>query len=571
MIGWGYGRSNMCIVDSYTLNLYFDTTGILLTLVTLGKYLEAGVKKQTKKAITKLANMRPETATVLKDGIETIARIEDICIGDLIVIKPGQHIPVDGKILEGHTTIDVSAFTGESIPVDKGQGDHVVSASVNLTRPITVKTDKIGDDTTLARIIKLVEDASDSKPPISNIADRISGVFVPIVIGISILTAIVWFLQGESASFIMSSAISVLVIACPCALALATPAAIMVGIGKGAQNGILIKTAETLEIAHTVDTIILDKSGAITEGKPRVTDIISLCELDHNELLAYAAAIEQQSEHPLSWAIAEEAEKSGVAPLPIDSFQPFPGEGVGAVIKGMQYFGGGPNLLAINNIDITQFLPYIEKLSGEGKTAFCFASKNNPLGLIAVADIIKPDSVRAISDLYAMGLDVIMFTGDNELAARGIAKKIGIAKVMARLVPEDRAKHIQTLRQKGHTVAMVGDGINDAPALAASDIGIAIGAGTDIAMNSADIVLVRSSLRDAVIALRLGKAVMRNIKQNLFWALIYNILGIPVAAGFFYVLFGWSFSPIIAAAAMSLGSLSVICNALRLNAFSKKR
>jgi len=557
------------IVDKYPMDLYFDTTGILLTLVTLGKYLEAVAKKQTTKAITKLVNMRPDTATILKNGKETIVHVGDISIGDVIVIKPGQHIPVDGKILEGHTTIDVSAFTGESIPVDKGQGDRVFSASVNLTKPITLKAEKIGDDTTLARIIKLVEEASASKPPISNIADRISSVFVPIVIVISILTAFVWFLLGANVAFIMSSAISVLVIACPCALALATPAAIMVGVGKGAQNGILVKTAETLEIAHTVDTIILDKTGSITEGKPRVTDIISLCEFDHNELLAYAAAIEQESEHPLSWAIADEAEKSGVVPLPIESFQPYPGEGVGAVIKGTYYYGGGPSLLAKNEIDISQFLPYIEKLSAEGKTAFCFAAKDKPLGLVAVADIIKPDSVRAISDLYAMGLEVIMFTGDNELAARGIAKKIGIAKVMARLLPEDRAKRIQTLRQEGHIVAMVGDGINDAPALAAADIGIAIGAGTDIAMDSADIVLVRSNLRDAVIALRLGKTVMRNIKQNLFWAMIYNILGIPVAAGVFYVLLGWTLNPIMAAAAMSLGSISVICNALRLNAFKK--
>jgi len=385
------------------------------------------------------------------------------------------------------------------------------------------------------------------------------------------LTASVWFLLGASVSHIMSSAISVLIIACPCALGLATPAAIMVGMGKGAQNGILVKTAETLEIIHSVDTIILDKTGAITEGKPRVTDIVSLCELDHNELLAYAASIEHLSEHPLSWAISEEAEKSGVVLLPVDSFQPFPGEGVSAVIKGKEYYGGGPDLLAKKGTDISQFLPYLGKLAAEGKTAFCFAEKGKPLGLVAVADIIKPDSVRAISDFYAMGLDVIMFTGDNEHAARGIAKKIGIGKVMARLIPEDRAKHIQTLKKEGHVVAMVGDGINDAPALAAADIGIAIGAGTDIAMDSADIVLVRSNLRDAVIALRLGKAVMRNIKENLFWALIYNILGIPIAAGVFYAFFGWSLNPILAAVAMSLSSISVICNALRLNGFKKKK
>jgi len=571
MISWGYGRSNMVIVEKYTQDLYFDTAGMVLTLVTLGKYLESGARRQTRKAITKLANMRPDTATILKNGIETLVHVKDICIGDVIVIRPGQHIPVDGEILEGHTTVDVSAFTGDSIPVDKGKGDRVTSASVNLTRPITLRAERIGDDTTLARIINLVEEASSSKAPISSIADRISSICVTVAISISILTAIVWFLLGANVTFIMSSAISVLVIACPCALGLATPAAIMVGMGKGAQNGILVKTAETLEVAHSVDTIILDKTGAITEGKPRVTDIISLCELDHNELLAYAATIEHPSEHPLSWAISEEAEKSGVALLPLDSFIPFPGEGVSAFIRGKEYFGGGPDLIAKKGTDISQFLPYLGKLSAEGKTAFCFAEKGKPLGIVAVADIIKPDSVRAISDFYAMGLDVIMFTADNEHAARGIAKKIGIGKVMARLIPEDRAKHIQTLKTEGHVVAMIGDGINDAPALAAADIGIAIGAGTDIALDSADIVLVRSNLRDAVIALRLGKAVMQNIKENLFWALIYNILGIPIAAGIFYNFFGWSLNPILAAVVMSLSSVSVIFNSLRLNSFKKKK
>lgn len=576
-IAWALGNERHDLVARYANDVYFESAGMILTLVTLGKYLESLAKKSTTNAISSLVNLRPDAATILRNGVETTVPVEDIRIGDVVSVRPGQHIPVDGEILEGSSTIDVSALTGESIPAEKKEGDRVWTASINLTGYFTFRADRIGEDTTLARIIRLVDEASSSKARISSLADRISAYFVPAVIAIALVTAAVWLALGAEFSFALSSAIAVLVISCPCALGLATPTAIMVGTGKGARHGVLVKSASALETAHKVDTVVIDKTGTITEGKPRVTDIVSVSDMDHNELLACAAAIESPSEHPLSFAIGDEAEKSGIKAEPVESFRAFPGQGVQATIRGRTYYAGGPALLAKNGIDISELIPSVRKFAAEGKTPFCFGEKGNrqrqgqALGVIAVADVIKPDSRRAIEEFYAMGIDVVMLTGDNTLTAEGIREAAGIRKVIAGVMPEEKADVIRSLRDEGHTVAMIGDGINDAPALAAADIGVAIGAGTDIAIESADIVLVRSSLRDAVTAIKLGKAVIRTIRENLFWSLIYNTIGIPIAAGVFSGLLGWSLDPMLAAAAMSLSSISVVLNALRLNTFKKEK
>lgn len=565
------GQGNSAVALSHTHNLYFESAAMILSLITLGKYLENRAKKSTTQAISGLIKLRPDTATLLKNGKESTISVEDIQVGDHIVIRPGQYIPVDGVIIEGQTSVDASAITGESIPTLKTVGDRLWSASINLNGYCVFKAERIGEDTSLARIIKLVEQASSSKAKISKLADRISNYFVPAVIAISIISFGAWLLLGATFSFAFSIAISVLVISCPCALGLATPTAIMVGTGMGAKNGILVKSAESLEIAHSVKTVVLDKTGTITEGKPKVTDIISVSDLDHNELLTLAAAIEKNSEHSLGMSIIAEAKASGISFPKTDFFQAHPGKGVEAIVKGKRYFAGSPQLLSENNIPIEALLPELNRLASEGKTPFCFGSEKGALGIIAVADVIKKGSKEAISQFKALGLEVIMLTGDNQRTAEAIRKEAGVERVYAQLLPEDKATVIQNLKKEGKKIAMIGDGINDAPALVAADIGIAIGAGTDIAIDSADIVLVNSDLRDAVAALKLGKAVMKNIKQNLFWALIYNTLGIPIAAGVFFGLTGWTLNPMFAAAAMSFSSVSVVLNALRLNFFKRNR
>ena len=556
---------------NYVNDLYFVSAGMILTLVTLGKLLESKAKKKTTAAIRRLVSLRPETAIVLKDGAETRVRVEDIAVGDIVVIRQGQHIPVDGVVLEGKSTLDVSAITGESIPVMKAPGDRVWSATINLTGVFTFRADRVGTDTTLASIIALVEESSSSKVPIANLADRISGIFVPAVIVISSLTAIGWLVSGEPLSAAISSAISVLVISCPCALGLAAPTAVMVGTGIGARNGILVKNASALEMADAVDTVIIDKTGTLTEGKPRVTDIISTSLFDHNELLLYAASIQKMSEFPLAAAIVSEAEKSGLSLLPADSFNFFPGQGVSAAIKGITCFAGSPDFLVKNGISVSELMPHAKQFALDGKMPFCFGMAGKPLGVIAVADVIKSGSREAVAALHSMGLDVIMVTGDNQLTAEGVRRKTGIRQVFATHNPSDKADFIKKLQDEGHKVAMIGDGINGAPALAVADVGIALGAGTDIAIESADIVLVRNNLFDVVTAFRLGKAVLANVRESLFWALGYNLIGIPVAAGVFYPVFGWTLSPMIAAAVMSLSSLSVVLNALRLNFFRKTK
>jgi len=568
-IGYGLGHRIPALVERYSMDLYFESAAMILSLVTLGKYLETRAKGRTSDAITKLVKLKPETATVLLDGKEMTVPVEHLVPGDIVIIRPGQTIPVDGILVEGASSVDESALTGESIPVEKTAGDRVLSATINGSGYFTFRADKVGSDTTLARIINLVEEAAASKAPISKLADRISSVFVPAVILIAVTAVVIWLLVGASFEFALSIGIAVLVISCPCALGLATPTAIMVGTGKGAQNGVLVKTAEALEIAHTVDTVVLDKTGTITEGKPHVTDIIAVDGIVATELLALAASIEAKSEHPLGAAITAEAATRGLALRAVEAFRAWPGKGIEGIIGGKRYLAGTLALLRENGIDGETLAEVVDRLAESGKTPFCIADGEKGLGVIAVADVIKAGSREAVAAFEAMGIEVIMLTGDNRKTAEAIRREAGINRVIAELLPDGKADEIRKLRDEGRVIAMIGDGINDAPALAAADLGIAIGAGTDIAIESADIVLMKSDLRDAVTALSLGKAVIRNIRQNLFWALIYNTLGIPLAAGAFYVLAGWKLSPMFAAAAMSFSSISVVLNALRLNMFRK--
>lgn len=569
-IGSGLGSGDEKLVRTFSMDLYFESAAMILSLITLGKYLEARAKARTTDAISSLIALKPDTATVLRQGEEQTVLVESVVPGDLVVIKPGKSVPVDGTVVEGRSSVDASALTGESIPSDKGPGDAVWSASVNLNGALVIRADRVGKDTALSRIIALVEEASSSKAPVSRLADRISGFFVPAVIAIAAATAAVWLMLGAEAGFALSAAISVLVISCPCALGLATPAAIMAGTGAGARNGILVRSAEALETVHAVDTVVLDKTGTITEGKPKVTDIISLSELDHNELLSIAASIETPSEHPLAFAILSEAEKSGLKTERPTAFRAVPGKGVVCELRGKTWYAGGPVLLAEHGIRPDAAFPHIERLSQDGKTPFLFASEDGILGIVAVADVLKPGSTDAVRAMKKKGLRVIMLSGDNQRTARSIAAQAGISEVYAELLPDGKSDIVRKLREEGATVAMIGDGINDAPSLATANVGIAIGSGTDIAIESADIVLVRSDLRDAVTALRLGKTVIRKIRQNLFWALAYNTAAIPVAAGLFWTAFGLKLSPMIAAAAMSFSSVSVVLNALTLNLFRKE-
>lgn len=569
-IGYGLGHMDMDMVMEFSMDLYFESAAVVLALITLGKFLEARAKGRTSDAIKKLIDLSPKTAIVERDGMETEIPVEEVNKGDIVIVKPGQSVPVDGIITMGNSSIDESMLTGESIPVEKKAGDKVIGASINKSGYFKFEAVNVGDDTTLSQIIRLVEEASSSKAPISKLADKISGVFVPVVIVIAVLATVVWLLVGQSFEFALSIGIAVLVISCPCALGLATPTAIMVGTGKGAENGILIKSAEALEIAHHVQTVVMDKTGTITEGKPVVTDIITNG-MDEAKLLKIAASAEKGSEHPLADAIVEEAKKRNMDLYTVEQFQAIPGQGLESIIDNKRYYLGNIRLIDEKNIKTNNFEEMGTKLAEEGKTPLYFADENEVLGIIAVADVVKPTSKKAIREFESMGIEVVMLTGDNKKTAEAIRKQLGISRAIAEVLPQDKEREIRKIQEQGRKVAMIGDGINDAPALARADVGIAIGAGTDVAIESADIVLIRSDLLDAVTAVQLSKATIRNIKQNLFWAFIYNTIGIPLAAGVFFNILNWKLNPMFAGGAMSLSSVSVVSNALRLKFFKPVR
>lgn len=566
-MGWGMGHGDWALVQTYSANLYFESAGMIVTLITVGKYLETRAKGKTSAAIEKLMKLAPKEATVLRGGVETVILVEDLAVGDEIVVRPGERIPADGIVSQGTTSIDESAITGESIPVEKQVGDKVTSATINTSGYIHVTAQRVGDDTTISQIIRLVDEASASKAPIAKIADAVAGIFVPAVITLAVaVTALWYFAMGADLEFAFSIGISILVISCPCALGLATPVAIMVGTGKGAENGILIKSGEALERAHAIDTVVMDKTGTITEGKPRVTDMQALT-CSETELLALAAGMEQGSEHPLAEAIVACGKERGIAPKAVSDFRAVFGKGVIASADGKTYYAGNAALMAEQGIDVSSYADRLDALADQGKTPLIFADNSGVIGIIAVADVEKATSAEAISRFAAMGIDVVMLTGDNARTAEAIRKRLGIPKVIAGVLPQDKERHIAELQAQGRTVAMIGDGVNDAPALAKADVGIAIGAGTDVAIESADAVLMRSDLLDAVSAVRLSKAVIKNIKENLFWAFFYNVIAIPLAAGLFYPAYGLKLNPMIGAAAMSLSSVCVVLNALRLRFF----
>ena len=566
-MGWGMGHGDWALVQTYSANLYFESAGMIVTLITVGKYLETRAKGKTSAAIEKLMKLAPKEATVLRGGIETVIPVEDLAVGDEIVVRPGERIPADGIVSQGTTSIDESAITGESIPVEKQVGDKVTSATINTSGYIHVTAQRVGDDTTISQIIRLVDEASASKAPIAKIADAVAGIFVPAVITLAVAATALWyFAMGADLEFAFSIGISILVISCPCALGLATPVAIMVGTGKGAENGILIKSGEALERAHAVDTVVMDKTGTITEGKPRVTDVQALT-CSETELLALAAGMEQGSEHPLAEAIVACGKERGIAPKAVSDFRAVFGKGVIASADGKTYYAGNAALMAEQGIDVSSYADRLDALADQGKTPLIFADNSGVIGIIAVADVEKATSAEAISRFAAMGIDVVMLTGDNARTAEAIRKRLGIPKVIAGVLPQDKERHIAELQAQGRTIAMIGDGVNDAPALAKADVGIAIGAGTDVAIESADAVLMRSDLLDAVSAVRLSKAVIKNIKENLFWAFFYNVIAIPLAAGLFYPAYGLKLNPMIGAAAMSLSSVCVVLNALRLRFF----
>lgn len=569
MIGYGFGHNNLDVVQRYSMDLYFESAGTILTLITIGKYLESKSKGKTKDAISKLIKLAPKTSIVIRENKEVEINTDEIIKGDIIVIKPGTTIPVDGKIIEGNSSIDQSSITGESIPVEKTIGDDVVSGTINKNGYFKMQATKVGEDTTLSQIIKLVEEAGNSKAPIARLADKVSGVFVPIVIGIAILATIFWILQGQSFEFALSVGIAVLVISCPCALGLATPVAIMVGTGKGAQNGILIKSAESLETLHLIDTVVLDKTGTITEGKPKVTDILTN-NINEKHLLKIAASLEKSSEHPLAEAIIKEAENEQQDLEEVQEFLAIPGRGVKGQIAGINYLGGNYKFMIENNIPANEIADQAEKFLEQGKTVIYFARENEIVGIIAVADTIKDTSYRALYELKRRNIEVVMLTGDNQTVTNTISKELEIDKTVSEVLPADKEKEIVKLQENGKKVAFVGDGINDSPALVRADVGLAIGSGTDIAIESADIVLMKNSLMDVVAAIDLSKAVIRNIKMNLFWAFFYNIIGIPIAAGAFYLSFGLKLNPMLGALAMSLSSVCVVTNALRLRRFKPK-
>ena len=555
---------------SYAMSLYYEAAVTILALITLGKYLEAISKGKTSQAIKKLMGLAPKTATIVRDGKELVIPIDEVIVGDIVIVKPGEKLPVDGEVIEGATAVDEAMLTGESIPVEKTIGSKVIGASINKTGFIKYKATKVGKDTALSQIIKLVEDAQGSKAPIAKMADIIASYFVPIVIGLAILASIGWLIAGENGVFALTIFISVLVIACPCALGLATPTAIMVGTGKGAEYGVLIKGGEALEITHQIDTIVFDKTGTITEGKPVVTDIITST-ISEDELLAIAASSEKGSEHPLGEAIVKGAEERNIKFKEISNFKAIPGHGIQVEIEGKTILLGNKKLMDENSIEVGELGIKSDKLANEGKTPMYIAINNKLEGIIAVADTVKPSSKEAIENLHKMGIKVAMITGDNKKTAHAIAKQVGIDIVLAEVLPEDKANEVKKLQETGSKVAMVGDGINDAPALAQADIGIAIGTGTDVAIESANIVLMKGDLRDVATAIKLSKATIRNIKQNLFWAFGYNVLGIPVAMGVLHIFGGPLLNPMIGAAAMSLSSVSVLANALRLRSFNPNK
>ena len=551
---------------SYAMHLYFESAAVILTLITLGKYLEAVSKGKTSQAIKALMGLAPKTATIERNGRELEVPIEEVVVGDLVLVKPGEKLPVDGEVIEGSTAIDESMLTGESIPVEKTVGSVVIGASINKTGFIKYKATKVGRDTALSQIVKLVEDAQGSKAPIAKMADIISAYFVPIVIGLAILSSVAWLLAGETGVFALSIFISVLVIACPCALGLATPTAIMVGTGKGAEYGVLIKGGEALETTHKLSTLIFDKTGTITEGKPKVTDIVTT-NLSEEQLLIYAASAEKGSEHPLGEAIVRAAIDRGYQLCELESFNAIPGHGIEVSIQGKQMLLGNKKLMIEKTIDVSSLSETSDQLAYDGKTPMYMAIDGQLAGIIAVADTVKESSKKAIETLHQMGIKVAMITGDNQKTADAIARQVGIDLVLAEVLPADKANEVKKLQETGVKVGMVGDGINDAPALAQADIGIAIGSGTDVAIESADIVLMKSDLMDVSTAIKLSKATIRNIKENLFWAFAYNVLGIPVAMGLLHLFGGPLLNPMIAAAAMSLSSVSVLLNALRLRRF----
>ena len=566
-IGYAMGHGDMAVVHQYAHDLYFESAGTILTLITIGKYLETKSKGKTSEAITKLLNLAPKTVTVVRDGVEQVVDAADVGKGEIFLVKPGESVAVDGIVLEGKSSFDESAITGESIPVPKQEGDTIVSASINKSGLIRAKATKVGEDTTIAQIIRLVEEASSSKAPIAKMADKIAGVFVPAVITIALITGVIWLISGATFEFAMSTAIAVLVISCPCALGLATPVAIMVGTGKGAENGILIKSGDALETAHQIDTVVLDKTGTITQGKPVVTDIICAAgkNADKTRLLQIAGSLEKGSEHPLAEAIVNYCLTNNISLEKVTDFNALFGKGIEGTVSGTHYYAGNEKMMEEKGISLsTEQKNQIQALAKQGRTPLLFADEKQFLGIVAVADVVKPTSKEAVQKFRDYGIHVIMLTGDNEVTAQAIKEQVGIDEVIAGVLPTQKEEKISALKQAGHKVAMIGDGVNDAPALASADVGIAIGAGTDVAIESADIVLMKNDLLDAVGAVKLSKAVIRNIKENLFWAFFYNSIGIPLAAGVLYPLFQIKLNPMFGAAAMSLSSVCVVSNALRL-------
>ena len=562
-MAYAFGHNCLDLLPGFADALYFEASAVILALVTVGKFMEARAKSHTSDAIKALMNLTPKTALVERHGLQGEIPVEEVVTGDVLIVKSGASVPVDGKIIEGSAALDESALTGESLPVDKTIGDKVIGGTINRSGYFKMEATAIGADTALAKIIALVDEATSSKAPIAKLADKVSGYFVPAVIGIAVLAAVVWLVLGASWHFALTIAISVLVISCPCALGLATPTAIMVGTGRGAKSGILIKSATALETAHKIDTVILDKTGTITAGKPVVTDILPI-KITENELLAFAAGLEKLSEHPLGEAIVAAAEAKQLVLPEAGNYKQIPGQGVTAELAGAECAAGNLKLLEALNVDVSSLMDQYDKLAAQGKTPLYFLRAGELLGCIAVADTVKATSKEAIGKLQAMGLRVLMVTGDNQATAEAIRAQVGVDEAVAQVLPQDKEAVIRKLQQEGHIVAMVGDGINDAPALARADIGIAIGAGTDIAIEAADMVLIKSDLLDVAKAICLSRSVMTNIKENLFWAFIYNAVGIPFAAGVFYTAFGWLLNPLIAAAAMSCSSVSVVTNALRL-------
>lgn len=562
-MAYAFGHNRLDLLPGFADALYFEASAVILALVTVGKFMEARAKSHTSDAIKALMNLTPKTALVERHGLQGEIPVEEVVTGDVLIVKSGASVPVDGKIIEGSAALDESALTGESLPVDKTIGDKVIGGTINRSGYFKMEATAIGADTALSKIIALVDEATSSKAPIAKLADKVSGYFVPAVISIAVIAAAVWLALGASWHFALTIAISVLVISCPCALGLATPTAIMVGTGRGAKSGILIKSATALETAHKIDTVILDKTGTITAGKPVVTDILPI-KVTENELLAFAAGLEKLSEHPLGEAIVAAAEAKQLVLPEAGNYKQIPGQGVTAELAGAECAAGNLKLLQTLNVDTSTLIDQYDRLAAQGKTPLYFVRAGELLGCIAVADTVKPTSREAIAKLQDMGLRVLMVTGDNRATAEAIRAQVGVDEAIAQVLPQDKEAVVRKLQQEGHIVAMVGDGINDAPALARADVGIAIGAGTDIAIEAADMVLIKSDLLDVAKAVHLSRSVMTNIKENLFWAFIYNTIGIPFAAGVFYTAFGWLLNPLIAAAAMSCSSVSVVTNALRL-------